>query len=326
MVYCIDGSPAPNTDGENSCLPDWEDLDGDPANGCEALANQPPVAHAGSDGTALVGDIVALDGTASYDPEGQPLAYSWYFVEVPPGFAGDLYASNTAGAWFTADVAGEYVIQLVVFDGVLVSDPDDVVIVVAPPTIALTVMYPGLQYYTTELDHWVYAEDPPPDGMVGFEANAYVTLFSVTPPRRTYDIESEVVDGSRMLVTVPPLPPDYYDVIVTNLDGSEGVLPNGLLVTDNLTLSFVVEPSTILSNTQSEVSIFAYSAPYFQDGAVVMCYEASSGGRLMPASVTFVDETTLQVVFDAGAAPGTYDLMVINPDGTAGVSPLTVMP
>ncbi len=35
MVYCIDGEAAPHTDGKNSCLVGWDDLDGDPTNGCE---------------------------------------------------------------------------------------------------------------------------------------------------------------------------------------------------------------------------------------------------------------------------------------------------
>ena len=35
MVYCFDGSAAPNTDGANSCLAGWEDSNGDPADGCE---------------------------------------------------------------------------------------------------------------------------------------------------------------------------------------------------------------------------------------------------------------------------------------------------
>jgi hypothetical protein len=35
LTYCIGGSPAPNTDGENGCLDGWYDLDSDPTNGCE---------------------------------------------------------------------------------------------------------------------------------------------------------------------------------------------------------------------------------------------------------------------------------------------------
>jgi hypothetical protein len=35
MVYCINGQAAPNTDGENSCLPGFYDYDEDATNGCE---------------------------------------------------------------------------------------------------------------------------------------------------------------------------------------------------------------------------------------------------------------------------------------------------
>jgi len=40
-------------------------------------SNVSPVASAGPDQTAVGGRLVALNGTASYDPEGGALAYAW---------------------------------------------------------------------------------------------------------------------------------------------------------------------------------------------------------------------------------------------------------
>ncbi len=79
--------------------------------------NQPPVANAGPDRTVAVGSLVVLDGSASFDPDGDLLTFSWSFVSQPPGSTAVLDDPSSVTPTFTADVLGEYLLELTVDDG-----------------------------------------------------------------------------------------------------------------------------------------------------------------------------------------------------------------
>jgi hypothetical protein len=44
-----------------------------------------PVANAGLDRNVKAGALVQLDGSGSYDPDGDRLSYQWSLVSAPPG-------------------------------------------------------------------------------------------------------------------------------------------------------------------------------------------------------------------------------------------------
>nr|MDA3814595.1 PKD domain-containing protein [Candidatus Cloacimonadota bacterium] len=95
--------------------------------------NLPPIADAGVDQYVDSGDIVQLDGSDSYDPEGEDLTYHWI---VPEEIV--LSDSTISDPTFIApEVTGEveYHILLIVYDGELNSEPDEVIITVNGNTI-----------------------------------------------------------------------------------------------------------------------------------------------------------------------------------------------
>jgi hypothetical protein len=59
---------------------------------------------------------VQLDGSQSYDPDGQPITFQWSIVSKPAGSQASLTGATTATPSFVADVHGDYTIQLVVTD------------------------------------------------------------------------------------------------------------------------------------------------------------------------------------------------------------------
>jgi hypothetical protein len=82
----------------------------------------PPNANAGPDIIISLNQTAVLDGSASNDPDDgpSPLTYSWIFVTVPAGSQmgnEDIIGADSVSPSFTPDMAGTYVLQLAVSDG-----------------------------------------------------------------------------------------------------------------------------------------------------------------------------------------------------------------
>ena len=98
--------------------------------------NSAPVADAGTDQSVLVGDTVTLDGSGSFDVDLDALSYFWSLVSVPPSSQASLVDAGTVTPSFDADLAGDYVAQLIVDDGLVNSAPDSVTVTVVTPNQA----------------------------------------------------------------------------------------------------------------------------------------------------------------------------------------------
>lgn len=64
-----------------------------------------------------------LDGTASTAPYGDPLSYWWTLEQKPVSSAATLSDATASRPYFFADLPGDYLVGLVVSDGLLDSDP-----------------------------------------------------------------------------------------------------------------------------------------------------------------------------------------------------------
>jgi hypothetical protein len=75
--------------------------------------NDPPVADAGPDQIGVSAGTITLDGSGSYDPDGDPITYLW---EQIGGTAVSITGTNAVQATFTAAAGQSYVFRLTVTD------------------------------------------------------------------------------------------------------------------------------------------------------------------------------------------------------------------
>jgi len=81
------------------------------------VGNTAPVANAGPAQSVPVGTKVTLAGSVTDANVGDTITYSWSFKSKPSGSKAELSSATDVRPTFTADVAGDYVIQLVANDG-----------------------------------------------------------------------------------------------------------------------------------------------------------------------------------------------------------------
>lgn len=89
--------------------------------------NQPPQANAGEDRSVNTGEKSELDASGSTDTDDDMLSYTWQWVSKPQGSQAVILDFDSVKAGFTPDVAGPYVLRLLVSDNVE-SDADTLTI------------------------------------------------------------------------------------------------------------------------------------------------------------------------------------------------------
>lgn len=111
---CSQPIDATGPSGETDPTSDTSDPGTDPT---DPNANDAPVAIAGADIDSIVTDEIELDGSDSYDPDGDEISFEWAFVSAPIDSGATIINEDRVGASFFADVPGVYLVELVVRDG-----------------------------------------------------------------------------------------------------------------------------------------------------------------------------------------------------------------
>ena len=216
-----------------------------------SVQNRVPLANAGVDQTVLKNGLVTLDGSASSDPDADPLGFSWQQVAGPSVI---LTGADTSTATFIPTRSGAYVFSLSVADGLGESGMDYVLVTVqnqSPVANAgpdqsgfpgTPVSLDGRGSYDPDGDalvlSWTQAGGPP---VVLSGANASMATF--TPSFvGVYEFGLTVMDGDSgsdadgVLVIVAVNRPPFADAgasqtarkgTLVTLDGSASADPDG---------------------------------------------------------------------------------------------------
>jgi hypothetical protein len=88
--------------------------------------NRTPLADAGENSIIALSQAVQLDGGNSFDIDGNPITYLWSMTEKPVTSSATFDDDTIQTPQFTPDVKGNYIIDLVVNDGIEDSNSDQV--------------------------------------------------------------------------------------------------------------------------------------------------------------------------------------------------------
>jgi len=199
------------------------------------VVNRIPIASAGADRNAIRNLLVALDGTGSNDPDGDPLSFVWLQTGGPPG---TVAGPDTATPTFTPVLPGTFVFQLTVNDGFGGTDTASV-------SVRVVNRYPILSFSQTPFENGVdpqtgdvstvftfrivYAD---PDGdlpAVGYPRlrilqDSVEIAGSPFPLAQLDSSDSNVVDGKGYgMQRTLPAPSAHYTLIFEANDGFDAV-------------------------------------------------------------------------------------------------------
>ena len=247
------------------------------------VGNVPPVADAGVNIIALLGDTITLDGSNSSDDNGDLLTFVWSFESIPAGSNATLINTATARPFFVIDQAGDYVARLKVSDGLEISDPDTITVSVGN---AAPVANAGIDQSGFVGDEIVLEGSASKDlnndpltyrwSLIGKPAgsNAQLTDVFTVNPRFVLDVQGDYViqlivnDGTvdsqpdTVFVTVGNLRPvakavsdavgDIFTGKTINLDGTGSFDPDGDAITYQWT--FADKPAGSLAQFNDSTS------------------------------------------------------------------------
>ncbi|NOX43499.1 MAG: DUF1588 domain-containing protein [Gammaproteobacteria bacterium] len=222
--------------------------------------NTKPSADAGDAKTANTNTLVTLDGSASFDPDGDDLTYQWE-ITLSPGSTPALNNATTSAANFTPLNTGTYTVQLIVNDGKIASTASTVNIEVN--TIPIPIANPGV-FQTVDVNSVVTLDGSASSGADGDNLTYQWVIISSPGTAPTLNDANTVTPNFTPLVTGR-----YIIQLIVN-DGKANSMPDSVTIT-------VATTTAALCSTLKNNEFLNNTWPVLKDNCL-RCHTNGAGG------------------------------------------------
>lgn len=209
--------------------------------------SDPPIANAGPAQSVWTDRVTQLDGSGSTSPSGQPLTYQWTLTVQPDGSEAVLSDAETVSPSLTPDAPGQYVVSVVVHDGLQSSDPASVIITAAvsvPPVVAVPASMTVTAGVTVEVPNVSVADDNQDlvqvrmramQGVVGVTLQGLASISAGANDTADFTLSGSHLDLINTVATLRYRAPSTYagadTITVTATDSDSGQDEGAIAVT-----------------------------------------------------------------------------------------------
>lgn len=217
-----------------------------------STVNSIPAADAGPDqAVTLVGQNVTLDGSQSWDQDGDPITFQWVILQKPAGSSAALVNPTTSAPSFIPDVYGDYICQLVASDPWSQGAPDHV-------TVSFQNIKPVADAGTPV--SCIVGETVTLDGGSSFDANGDPLTYSWSLGSVPAGSSAFIQNPTGVNPTIQPDAPGEYIIHLTVNDGMINSEPDTVTIAAITMQDAAVQ---LLQNASSTVS--ALPSPAFKN-------------------------------------------------------------